>query len=822
MSTTLSNTVKTMGTLPVFMTAISTILGAILFLRFGYSVAHVGLIGTLMIIVIGHLVTIPTALAVAEIATNQKVEGGGAYYIISRSFGLNIGGAIGIALYLSQAISVAFYIIAFTVATEGLREWLAETQHIYISDEVMNFGMMGLLTILMLTKGADIGVKALYVVVLVLIGSLVTFFLGPDNFDPEKIDFFATIPKQLLDANGNAILDTAGNPVVRDNFFVVFTIIFPAFTGIAAGLGLSGDLKDPKKSIPRGTIWATVAGIVVYFAVAFKLYFDADLTELAKDQMYMQEMSLWGPAIPIGLACAAISSALGSIMIAPRTLQALGSDRIFPGKGSDWVAKGRPRTNEPLNASFVTCAIGFFFVSLGDINAVAEIISMFFMLTYGAICMVSFFEHFAADPSYRPTFKSHWIISLLGGLLCLWLMFQMNLPYALMSVALMVVIYIWITTVNKDNKGLANLFKGVIFQVSRQLQLFLQKREQGNTVDDNWRPFIICISKDSFKRQSGFDMVRWIAHKYGFGTYMHYVEGFLVRDTKDTADSIRGRLIRLGEGVKSRVYLDTIISPSYTSAIAQSIQLPGISGKGNNMILFEYSTDDTENLKHVVQNFDILKASDLDVLVLRSSFKGFGYKKGIHIWITSTDFENSNLMILLGYILLGHPEWKRSDITIFSIYDEGDLEDKEQRLSQLIKSGRLPISPNNINLIKQEANESYRDIINEHSIDADLTVVGFNDEDIDSDGVDAFHGFDEIGNILFVNAVGAKDLGGDDDDELLVLPTEEDDGDLEEHLQEMADEVQELKEQQEALQEPSAELEGKDDDDDKTTSDEAS
>ena len=123
MSEKLSASIKTMGTLPVFMTAISTILGAILFLRFGYAVANVGLFFTLMIIVLGHAVTIPTAMAVAEIATNQKVEGGGAYYIISRSFGLNIGGAIGIALYLSQAISVAFYIIAFTVSCESLIEW---------------------------------------------------------------------------------------------------------------------------------------------------------------------------------------------------------------------------------------------------------------------------------------------------------------------------------------------------------------------------------------------------------------------------------------------------------------------------------------------------------------------------------------------------------------------------------------------------------------------------------------------------------------------------------------------------------------------------
>ena len=160
MAKSLSQKVRTMGTMPVFMTAISTILGAILFLRFGYSVAHIGLIGALGIIVLGHLVTIPTAMAVAEIATNQKVEGGGAYYIISRSFGLNIGGTIGIALFLSQAISVAFYIIAFTIATSDLRIWIEGEYGYHIPEEAVNYGVMGFFTLLMLTKGANIGIKA--------------------------------------------------------------------------------------------------------------------------------------------------------------------------------------------------------------------------------------------------------------------------------------------------------------------------------------------------------------------------------------------------------------------------------------------------------------------------------------------------------------------------------------------------------------------------------------------------------------------------------------------------------------------------------------
>ena len=253
-----------MGTLPVFMTAVSTILGAILFLKFGYSLGHVGLFGTLAIIVIGHLVTIPTAMAVAEIATNQKVEGGGAYYIISRSFGLNIGGSIGIALFLAQGISIAFYVIAFTEALEPVRQWVMEEYHKEIYKEAITFSTMGLLSLLILTRGANVGIKALYVVVAVLAVALGLFFIGTGGDYDSGVGWTDTI---------GTVANAEGETSTPDPFFKVFAIIFPAFTGIAAGLGLSGDLKDPKKSIPSGTLWATVIGILIYIAVAFKLHF---------------------------------------------------------------------------------------------------------------------------------------------------------------------------------------------------------------------------------------------------------------------------------------------------------------------------------------------------------------------------------------------------------------------------------------------------------------------------------------------------------------------------------------------------------------------
>lgn len=725
-----------LGTMAVFMTAISTILGAILFLRFGYAVAHVGLFGTLAIIVIGHMVTIPTALAMAEVATNKKVEGGGAYYMISRSFGLDVGASIGIALFLSQAVSVAFYVIAFAISFNPVADIIYQQYGIYLNERVIGLIFMVLLSLLMLTKGANIGVKALYLVVAVLVASIGMFLFGsPTSYSSG--DVFETIPNS-------------------DPFFYVFTIIFPAFTGIAAGLGLSGDLKDPQKAIPKGTIWATVIGIVVYIAVSFKLFLSASPTDLANiDELVMEKIAIWPPIIPIGLGCAAVSSALGSVMIAPRTLQALGADKIFNSSVDKWFAKGKPPTNEPVNSSIITCAIGFFFIAIGDIDFVAQIISMFFMVTYGAICSISFLEHFSSDPSYRPTFRSKWYFSLLGALLCFYLMFKMNTLYAFLSMAIMIGIYLWVKNAHAESKSIINLGKGVIFQITRELQVFLQKRDRQDT-KESWRPFIISISPNTFNRRSGLDMIRWMSHSYGFGTYIHFIEGFLSDKTYKESQEVKERLVQLVEKTKSKVVLDTIISPSYTSAIAQSIQLSGVSGKGNNLILFDFTPSDRQGLEDMVSNFEMLQATQFDVCVLRSTLKGFGYQREIHVWISPEDYLNSNLMILLAYIILGHPDWRKGVIKIFSLYEEGKMEEEKESLIQLVSSGRLPISTKNIELIPMKSGVSYGDTIAKRSTDADLTIIGFNSIHLKDEGASYFDKYPEVGNMLFVNAYRQK------------------------------------------------------------------
>ncbi|MBP8791052.1 MAG: amino acid permease [Breznakibacter sp.] len=729
------------GTAPVFFTAISTILGAILFLRFGFAVGTLGFIGVMFAIIIGHIVTIPTALAISEIATNKRVEGGGEYFMISRSFGLNIGATIGAALFLSQSISVAFYVIAFTETFQFLFDFIRETYHFTLPRQAISIPIMLLLSLLILKKGANLGVKALYGVVAILAISLILFFLGDTNYANEP-DF------------------TILNMKFREpeKLFVVFAIIFPAFTGMTAGVGLSGDLKNPAKSIPAGTITATIIGMVIYFFISYKLAISVDPEELVNDQFAMSKIAIWGwLIIPLGLAASTISSALGSVMVAPRTLQALANDHSFPWRKINyWLGRSRKTDNEPTNASLVTCAIALFFVTIGNVNVVAQIISMFFMISYGSLCLISFLHHFGSSPSYRPSFKSKWYISLVGFLAATWIMFKIDFTYSLLALVLMVLLYTYINHVHKNRKGLSSIFANTLFQINRNLQIYLQKSKIVRTTGE-WRPSVICISKNSFVRDNAFKMTDWISYKYGFGTYLHRIEGYYSKQTHEASQKELKRLIR-NYGSNSHVYIDTIVSPSYTSAIAQAIQIPGISGLENNMLLLEYDKENPEELSAIIDNYKLVNAGKFDVAILASSRKPVLYKNGIHVWIKTLDEENANLMIILSYILLGHPDWSKSDIKIFDVCKKSEEASVQARMNELIEKGRLPITAQSVKIIIEEEGVSYKTLINKYSTDAGLSIIGFVGENIKHPEDQTFSGYDNLGNTLFVNSYEIKHI----------------------------------------------------------------
>ncbi|MCL1822480.1 MAG: amino acid permease, partial [Prolixibacteraceae bacterium] len=643
-----------LGTAPVYITSISTILGAILFLRFGFATGTLGFWGAMIIILLGHLITIPTALAISEIATNTRVEGGGEYFIISRSFGLKIGSTIGVALYFSQAISVAFYVIAFTEAFTPLFNWWEGNFNFELPRQVISIPALCILAYIILKKGTGSGMKMLYVITAILIVSLILFFLGSPT-EP-----------------GNDSTYVQGNNFGffnKDKLFLIFAICFPAFTGMTAGVGLSGDLRNPGKSIPLGTMGGTITGLVVYAFVVWKFAVSAPQADLIADQLIMTDIAIFGAVmIPIGLAACTISSAMASAMVAPRTLQALASDKSLPLRGiNNFLSRGKGNAREPFNASIVTFVVASVFVVLGDVNIVAQVISMFFLVTYGSLCLISFLNHFGSPPSYRPRFKSKWYLSLGGFILSVWIMFKINAVYTIISSLIIIVLYLIIEHYNKDQKGLVNIFTGALFQLNRRLQVFMQKNLP-NDESSEWRPAAICISPNSFERDKVLDLMRWISYKHGFGTYFHFIEGYFSKQTFTESQKIQARLIVNQKDRKNTLYIDTMISPSYTSAIAQVIQSPSISGMENNMVIFEFDKSHPEEIGRILDNIKLTKAGNFDVCIFGSAAISIKFKYGIHVWLRKNiDVENANLMILLGYIIMSHPDWSKGEIKIFSI-----------------------------------------------------------------------------------------------------------------------------------------------------------
>ena len=725
------------GTAPVFLASISTILGAILFLRFGYAVAHVGLWGALMVVMLGHLVTIPTVLAVSEIATNRRVAGGGAYYIVSRSFGASIGGTIGIALYISQAISVAFYIVAFAEAFQPVYEWLAASRDLQLDPRWVSLPTTVLIIILMLTKGAGMGVQVLWAVCIILVVSIAAFLFGesPAEIRPSGLNLTSRIDDP-------------------DNFGTVFATCFPAFTGMIAGLGLSGDLKDPRKSIPLGTISATLAGMVVYILVAVKLAGSATPDALAADHFIMEKIALWGPIIFIGLGAAALSSTLGSIMVAPRTLQMLARDNVLPiPKLNRLMEKGVGDSHEPIYATCLSGIIAIVFVAIGELDFIAQILTMFFMVTYGALCAVSFLEHFASNPSYRPTFHSRWYVSLVGAVMCGVLMIQIGAFYALISIVLMAITYLGLRRGHGGQRDLAAIFQGTMFQLTRWLQTTLQK-SRVMASEGGWRPSIVAVTRFGERRLGHFDLLRWICHRHGFGHFIRLFNGDYSFSSEIQARIKVDGLIKRTEVSRAGVFVDSLISPTFQLALSQILQMPGISGLPNNCILLEFDRENTDEIEEVVQGARLAANSLFNVLILRSTGYRFGYRSSIHVWVTEDNLSNAPMMLLLAYIIVGHPDWKRAEIRLFVCSDSTDAEQEANKLSALTQEGRLPIPMQNVTSVSYRGKASLENEVSLRSNQADLTIVGLTSENIESTNFDQIlRAYEGSNDVLFVHSV---------------------------------------------------------------------
>jgi solute carrier family 12 (sodium/potassium/chloride transporter), member 2 len=405
----------------VFVPTLLTILGVILFLRTGWVMGNAGLLGGVGIIVLAFLITGLTALSLASISTNVTPEAGGAYALVARSFGVEAGGAVGVPLYLSQSLVVVLYVFGFR---DG---WLAifPGHPPLVIDIVMVAVLIGI--VLISTKTAFRFQFLILGIVAVSLGSMaMAAFTEPWIHTPPTIGEFPGAPEDGF----------SGADV-----WIVFAVFFPATTGIMAGLNMSGELRDARRSILRGTLAAVAVSLVIYLAVAVWLAFAGTTSELVGNYFAMVDLSAWAPAVLAGLLAATFSSALASLVGAPRILQALAAHRVTP--AASWLA-GRDRRGEPRNALLVTITIVAMAVLLRDLNAIAPLITLVFLFTYGAINAAVLAETVVDLPSYRPTFRVHWIVPLLGAIGCVGAMFVINARLTLFALVAGNVVIVWL------------------------------------------------------------------------------------------------------------------------------------------------------------------------------------------------------------------------------------------------------------------------------------------------------------------------------------------------------------------------------------------
>lgn len=341
---------------------------------------------------------------------------------------------------------------------------------------------------------------------------------------------------------------------------------------------------------------------------------------------------------------------------------------------------------------------------------------------------------------------------MIGAAFCFFMMFQMAPIYALLALSAIIGIYLSLRKGRSGDDDLSTMIKGVLFQATRKLQVLIQ-RKQTEVALANWRPSFIAISSVSLSRLAPFDLLRWISHYYGFGTFIHYIKGPL--DPAHQAESKIKLDQMINQVTKSQagIYVDTIISPSFRTAVAQIVQLPGIAGMENNSVLFEFSEGRPEEIQDILEGCQFASVVNFNIAVLRSSDRHFGYKSRIDIWLTPGDYQNANLMILLAYILMGHPEWKECEIELFAAFESGEMDQHVTRLNHLIDEGRIPISHKNLKKIPWDKTKtSYEAMVNRFSDAADLVIMGFSLTKLVNEKGEFFTKFANIGDILFVRA----------------------------------------------------------------------
>ena len=663
-------TIKKFGTFGgVFTPTLLTILGVIMYLRMGWVVGNAGLLGAWLIIIISFLITLCTALSMSAITTNIRIGAGGAYAIVSQALGLEVGGSLGIPRYISQGLAVTMYIFGFR---EG---WLGVfPEHNAFLVDIIVFVV--LFTIAYIS--ANLAIKTQFIILGIIGLSLISIIIAAYSGSMQ-------IPTSEALSWGS-FKGSVENGFSGSNFWIVFAVFFPAATGIMAGANMSGELKNPKKSIPTGTLWAIGVSFIIYILLAFWISRSATEEELLNNYYIMVEKAYVGPVIIAGILGATFSSALASIIGSSRILFAMGEHKVLP--YSKFLA-GQSKNGQPRNAMLITGILIFLTLLLRNLNAVAPLVTLFFLITYAMINIVVIIEQNLGLISYRPIFKIHRWVPWFGLISSIFTMFIINPTISLLSITIVLAVYWYLSRQNLETPFedvRSGLF--VSFAEWAAKHTWGMKKMQQRA----WKANLMVPVRDVNGLKGTFQFLRNIAKPKG-SIKLLGIEPF--SETSTLADEL--------ESISASFRKKEVFSSSaviHTDEFAKGINygsqaLQGAFFKPNIVFLNMQDHDDYENeLRPVMKESIRLEIGVL--LYLSHPTALLGQRNTINVWISDRqsnwdlgwDIGNLDLSLLVAYKL--KMNWKAQIRLITVINNDQEEQNAKEFLSSLINLARLP------------------------------------------------------------------------------------------------------------------------------------
>lgn len=672
----------------VFTPSVLTILGVIMYMRLPRIVGEGGLWLVLGIIFAAHVISVTTGLSVASIATDKKVEAGGPYYIVSRSLGLPIGGTLGLALYIGLSFSISLYVIGFV---ESLLPMLG-----YAPDDKEMIRLIGSVTLVGVTSiiliSTSFAIRVQYLIMAAIALSIIGILFGSHDLAPQS---------------GLAL---EPSPDGRD-LPLLFAIFFPAVTGFTAGVNMSGDLKDPRRALPLGTIAAIGTGLLTYVGLAVFLAVTVDRAALVDNPDVLLDIAVEPWMVLAGVWGATISSAIGSILGAPRILQAKSKDRLTP----RFFAKGRGASNEPRNALLLTFGIAEAGILIGELDVIASVVSMFFIMTYGFLNIACAFESWVS-PDFRPDFRIPIWVSVLGAVACVVVMIQLNFLAMIAAAAVLLGLFLVFKRRELNLDG-GDAWSGVWASLVRS---GLRRLEGGEGHHRNWRPNVMLFSSRAAPSRAPL-----LAFTDSLMSGRGIVTDFeLIADAAGPHDA-GAALAEPASAPPREARPGVFHRPTPTAdpydTIDHVCRYYGFSGVEPNTVMLDWA-ENRRAPERFVELLDSVRARDLNLIVLgHDPDRSFGRQRRIDVW-SAGDGANMSLSLALVRFISASAAWRQCDLRFFIASEDAGRAERLRRSTQrVLEDNRIQARVSAA--ILPDTDGAFEDRVGQLSAEADLIIA---------------------------------------------------------------------------------------------------